>query len=82
MMITLRLDAKLENSVVEVAQKLGLSKSELIRQSITEFLHKLDSPKPSAWQLGESLFGQHGSQNGNLSRNRKELLHEKISNKR
>jgi len=81
-MITLRLDSKLESGLVSAAQKLGLSKSELIRQSIAEFLSKLDDPKPSAWQLGESLFGQHGSQNGNLSRDRKELLHEKISNKR
>jgi len=82
MMITLRLDAKLESSLVSAAQNLGLSKSELIRQSITEFLNKLDDPKPSAWQLGEAVFGQYGSQNENLSRDRKKRLKEKISHKR
>ncbi|MDQ7016950.1 MAG: CopG family transcriptional regulator [Gammaproteobacteria bacterium] len=78
-MITLRLDAKLESSVVEAAQKLGLSKSELIRKSIAEFIEKLD--KPSAWELGAPIFGQYGSQYESLSRDRKALLQEKLQEK-
>jgi predicted transcriptional regulator len=48
-MITLRLDPELEQAINLVACQLGLSKSELIRKSISDFLAKLE--KPSPWVL-------------------------------
>jgi len=39
-MITLRLDAKLEKNINDSARLLGVSKSELIRKSIEEYLKK------------------------------------------
>jgi len=79
-MITLRLDSKLEQSINNTAKNLGLTKSELIRKSISEYLGKLESP--SAWETGETLFGKYSSGLGNLSANRKELLKHKIKAKR
>jgi len=79
-MITLRLDSELENTINSVAQQLGVSKSELIRKSITEFIEKLDRPSP--WELGSSVFGKYASEQTNLSSNRKALLKAKIKAKR
>ena len=79
-MITLRLDPKLEQSINNTAKNLGLTKSELIRKSINEYLDKLKPP--SAWETGEDLFGKYSSGLGNLSANRKELIKNKIKAKR
>ena len=79
-MITLRLDSKLEQSINNTAKILGLTKSELIRKSINEYLDKLELP--SAWETGKDLFGKYSSGLGNLSTNRKELFKNKIKVKR
>ncbi len=79
-MITLRLDEKLEKTINDAAQRLGLSKSELIRKSIIEYTDKLK--KPSPWELGNDFFGKYASGQDNLSEDRKVLLKEKISAKR
>ena len=79
-MITLRLDPKLEQTINNVAHQLGLSKSELIRKSITEFINKLDKPTP--WALGNDVFGKYASGLDNLSSDRKSLIKEKIRAKR
>ena len=79
-MITLRLDPKLEKTINDVAHRLGVSKSELIRKSVTEFIDKLE--KPSPWDLGSDIFGKYASGQDNLSKDRKALVKEKISAKR
>ncbi|MBA1447108.1 MAG: CopG family transcriptional regulator [Gammaproteobacteria bacterium] len=79
-MITLRLDSKLEKTINNVAHQMGVSKSELIRKSITAFIDKLD--KPSPWELGSDLFGKYASEQDNLSRDRKSLLKDKIRAKK
>ncbi len=79
-MITLRLDPKLERTINDVAHRLGLSKSELIRKSVTEYINKLE--KPSPWELGNDIFGKYASGQDNLSKDRKALLKEKIRAKR
>ena len=76
MMITLRLDPKLEQQVTYVAKYLGLSKSELIRKSLVEYIEKVE--KQNAWELGQDLFGKYSSGRSDLSSNRKELLKDKI----
>jgi hypothetical protein len=79
-MITLRLDPKLEQSINNTAKNLGLSKSELIRKSISEYLGKLKQSSP--WEAGKDLFGKYSSGNGDLSLKRKELVKNKIRAKR
>lgn len=79
-MITLRLDKKLEQQINNTAKYLGLSKSELIRKSISEYLNKLK--QPNAWDIGEDLFGKYSSGRGNLSSDRKELIKSTIKAKR
>ncbi|MBL1259870.1 MAG: CopG family transcriptional regulator [Thiotrichaceae bacterium] len=79
-MITLRLDPKLEKNINDTAHRLGLSKSELIRKSVTEYIDRLE--KPSPWELGSDIFGKYASGQDNLSKDRKALLKGKISAKR
>ena len=79
-MITIRLDPKLEQAVNITAKNLGLTKSELIRQCITDYITK--SQHSNAWEVGKDLFGKHSSNQGNLSVDRKELLKSKIKSKR
>ena len=79
-MITLRLDPKLEQDLNNTAKNLGLSKSELIRRSIHDYIGRLS--KQNAWEVGEELFGKYSSGLGNLSIDRKELIKNKIKTKR
>lgn len=79
-MITLRLDKKLEQHLNNTAKNLGLTKSELIRKSINEYLDKLT--EPNAWDVGQDLFGKYSSGLNNLSTDRKELIKNKIRAKR
>jgi hypothetical protein len=79
-LITLRLDPKLEQSINTIAEQIGISKSELIRKSITEFINKLDKPTP--WELGSEIFGKYESSSESLSRDRKMLIKDKIKAKR
>lgn len=75
-MATLSLDPELEQTVNDAARSLGLTKSELVRKSIIEYIGKFVKPTP--WELGQDLFGRHSSGAGNLSSDRKALLVKKI----
>ncbi|MEA3287788.1 MAG: CopG family transcriptional regulator [Candidatus Marinimicrobia bacterium] len=78
-MITLRLNPTLEKTVQKTADAFGITKSELVRESIMKYLETLK--KPSAWELGADLFGQHASRDGLRSKNRKDLIRQKIQKK-
>jgi predicted DNA-binding protein len=79
-MITLRLDPNLEQTITNTAKNLGLTKSDLIRKSILEYLRKLE--KQNAWEAGQDLFGKYSSGYHNLSSDRKEIVKDKIKAKR
>jgi len=79
-MITLRLDPILEQAVNNTAKNLGLTKSDLIRKSILEYLGKLG--KQNAWEAGQDLFGKYNSGRNNLSTDRKAIIKDKIGAKR
>jgi RHH-type rel operon transcriptional repressor/antitoxin RelB len=79
-MISLRLDPEMEQTVKNAARQMGVSKSELIRTSIKDFITKME--KPTAWELGGEIFGKYASEKGDLSTNRKALVREKVSARR
>ncbi len=79
-MITLRLDPALEQIINNTAKNLGLTKSELIRKSILEYLNRLD--KANAWEVGQDLFGKYSSGLKGLSTERKTIVKKKIRAKR
>ena len=79
-MITIDLDPKLEQSVQHTAEILDMTISELIHESLSEYLCELS--KPSPWELGKNYFGKYSSGRGNLAADRKQLLKSKIKAKR
>ena len=79
-MLTLRLDPQMEQKITNAAKKLGLTKSELIRRSIQEYLKKFSRQTP--WDLGRDLFGKYSSGHSDLSVRRKEIIKGKIKGKR
>ncbi|MBC2715452.1 MAG: CopG family transcriptional regulator [Desulfobacteraceae bacterium] len=79
-MITLRLNPKIEQDINNTAKNLGITKSELIRKSILEYLSKLDTA--NAWEVGQDLFGKYSSGLNNLSTERKKIVKKKIRVKR
>jgi hypothetical protein len=79
-MITLRLDPELENSIQRTAKILGISKSELIRKSVADYLSRMT--KSSPWELGKDYFGKYASGQNNLSTDRKLLIKKRIMAKR
>ncbi len=78
-MLTLRLNPEFEQIIKNTARTLGVTKSELIRQSINEYISKLE--QPNAWEAGKDLFGKYSSGVGNLSENRKDLIKNKLKAK-
>ncbi len=79
-MISLRLPAKIEKQLNEIARKEHLSKSAIIKDALNLFFMEYDN-KLSPFDLGRDLFGRHGSNNGNLSVQYKKLLKEKLNEK-
>jgi len=79
-MITLRLDPRLEQQLNYTAKNLGLTKSELIRKSLVDYFKKIETK--SAWESGQDLFGKYSSGRNDLSSNRKELLKNKLQAKK
>jgi len=62
-MLTLRLDSHTENEIEQIAKSEGISKSELIRKSIHQFIKKYRKPsfydvstEKSEYSLGNKNF--------------------------
>ncbi len=81
MTISLRLDTRTEKVVELYAKQDGCTKSQLIRNLISQFIQSRKGKK-SAWELGKDMFGQESSGIGSLSINRKELIKEMIDAKK
>jgi len=78
-MLTIRLDNKTEQDINTLAKQLKMTKSELVRECIAEYI--INYNKPSAWELGANIFGKHSSGQNNLSKDRKKLLTDIIKHK-
>jgi hypothetical protein len=81
MTITVRLEPELERQLSSAARQEGLTRSELTRICLKDFLERRKTRK-SAWELGKDLFGRFGSGRGDLSRGKRAVLREKIHAKK
>ncbi len=80
-MTSIRLNKELEKSLGQLSEKEGVSKSDIIREALSEYLErKITATTP--WELGENKFGKYGSGRDDLSVNRKKIIREKIRDKR
>jgi hypothetical protein len=76
MTISLRLDDQLTRKLAAAAKARGISKSELIRVCLDEYLADPEQG-PTAWELGKDLFGCYDSGQGDLSARAKEVARER-----
>jgi predicted transcriptional regulator len=81
MVISLRLDDRLSRKIAAVAKARGISKSELIRRCLDEYLAGAEQG-PTAWDLGKHLFGCYDSGRGDLSVRAEEVARERIHARR
>ena len=81
MTLSLRLDDQTARQLEEIARQSGLSKSEVIRHCLAEYLGN-QQPQLSPWELGKDLFGRAASGRGDLSRKSEQIVQEKIRAKR
>jgi predicted DNA-binding protein len=81
MTISLRLDKQRAKRLEAAAKATGLSKSALVRRCLDEFLGR-EEQKPTAWELGEHLFGCDSSGHGDLSERAEEIVKERIHARR
>ena len=78
-MMTLRIDEDLEKKIERASVNLGISKSELLRRSVQEFIAGMSKPDP--WDVGKDLFGKYRSGRHDLSMNRKTIIRDLLSRK-
>jgi len=78
-MMTLRIDEDLENKIERASETLGISKSELLRRSVQEFIAGISKPDP--WEVGKEVFGKFRSGRSDRSVNRKAIIREHLSKK-
>ncbi len=78
MSVTIRLPVSLEKELARAASRKRVSKSQLIRDCLQAFLNA-ESDTPLAWELGKDLFGKVGSGRSDLSRNRKQIVRDKLN---
>ena len=79
-MISLRLDEEMEKRLEKQCRALGMSKSELVRQSVHTFLDNLEQATP--YELGRDLFGAFSSGDGTLSSQKRKSVSKKIREKK
>ena len=81
MAISLRLDEQLSRKIAMAAKAHGVSKSELIRNCLDDYLVR-QQQQASAWELGKELFGCFRSGRSDLSARAKEIVKERIHARR
>ena len=79
-MISLRIKPELESELNFFAETKGKSRSEIIIESILEYIQNHSTEK-TPYELGKDLFGKYSSNHNDLSQNRKKYLKEKITQK-
>ena len=81
-MISVRLNKNLEQELNLFSELNQLTKTDVIKEALNHYFDTFKSQKkPTAYELGVHLFGQHGSQEGNLSSDYKQQLKKKINAK-
>lgn len=74
-MFSIRLPRELEEKLAALAEQEGRSKADLVKEALAEYLARREK---TPYELGEALFGRHGSGAGNLARDHERLLREKL----
>ena len=79
-MISVRLDKSLEKQLEQTAKEKEVSKSQVIKESLTHYFNMLkqEQKQKTPYELGAELFGKYSSGKKDLSTSYKQKLKEKI----
>ncbi len=76
-MFSIRLPKELEKKVEELSKKGQVTKSEIVRKALQEYVDKREKAD-QPYLLGEDLFGKYGSGFGSRSVEFKKIVRDKI----
>ncbi len=76
-MLSIRLPEDIEAKIEQIADSENLSKTEVVKSAIELYIQKYNETA-NPFELGKDLFGKHGSGNGNLSKDYKSILRDKL----
>ncbi len=76
-MFSVRLDDELDKKIQAMAEKAKVSKSEIVREALTEYLEAREA-EDKPYDLGHDLFGRFGSGEVDLSTTYKRRIKEKL----
>jgi predicted DNA-binding protein len=77
-MTTVRLPLDIEQKLEVLSRSTHKSKTAIIKEAIENMFLKNENEKDS-YELGEEYFGKYGSGKGNLSKDYKSLVKEKLN---
>jgi len=76
-MLSIRLPEDIEAKIEQIADNENLSKTEVVKSAIELYIQKYKETA-NPFELGKDLFGKHGSGKGNLSKDYKNILRDKL----
>jgi predicted DNA-binding protein len=76
-MLSIRLPEDIEAKIEQIADSENLSKTEVVKSAIELYFKKYEETT-NPFELGKDLFGKHGSGKGNLSKDYKNILKDKL----
>lgn len=79
-MVSVRLSDDFSQKLDKISELENKSKSEIIKIALSQYFRTYENDK-NPYELGEDLFGKKGSKKGNLSKDYKKLLKEKLNEK-
>ncbi len=79
-MTTIRLTSEYEKKIEQIAKHEKKTKSAIIKKALERFFDEYFN-ETTVYERGQELFGKYGSGKGNLSKDYKKLLREKIGEK-
>jgi len=79
-MISVRLSKELEDKIDLLSKLNNITKSDIVKEALEKYLTEQEK-KMKPYDLGEELFGNHGSGKGNLSEIYKKKVRDKINEK-
>lgn len=79
-MTSIRLPQALEDKLEKISQFENTSKSDIIKSALIKYFAEYNIEK-TPYDLGKNLFGKYGSGQGNLSKDYKKKLKEKMNDK-
>lgn len=79
-MISVRLPKEMEDKIERLSKQENMTKSDIVKEALSKYITEHEN-KSNPYELGEELFGKHGSGKGDLSRVYKKKVREKINEK-